>query len=228
MESIIDWRPTVKRLERRERSALDEAYQYHRALDKDGLPADIFTLSRCLKTVSAALRMPDGEAFKLTRQLWQRMYNALFDKLITNFPGHMVLLNTAGEALDQKEKFPTDGVLEFHPEGLRRDDDAYRIEIKHLYPKTHHCLESVWKQNRAAVKKEDFNASDCGEQGCFLKPFMVGEEVLAAESTTGKEKAYKQWWELYWMAYCTQDGDVRIQLQIQMEQLESVWGNLFY
>lgn len=218
----------MKRLERRERSALDEAYQYHRALDKEGLPADIFTLSRCLKTVSAALKMPQGESFKLTRQLWQRMYSALFDKLLTNFAGHMVVLNTNGDALDQKEAFPQDGILEFHPDGLRRDDDSYRIEIKHLYPKTFHCLQSVWKQNRAFIKKEDFNASDCGEHGCFLKPFMVGEEVLAAESMTGKEKAYKQWWELYWIAYCTQDSGEKLELYSQMEQIESVWGNLYY
>ncbi|MBI4533419.1 MAG: hypothetical protein HY711_05675, partial [Candidatus Melainabacteria bacterium] len=77
----------MARLERREKLALDESYRYYRMLDKNGGQPELYRLVKCFKTVSAALNIADEGQFKLTRQLWRRIHQALFDKLVTTFPG---------------------------------------------------------------------------------------------------------------------------------------------
>lgn len=215
-------------MDRRTRLALDESYNYYLALDKNGGAPNLYKLVKCFKTVSAALTVADGTQFKLTKQLWKRIQHALFDKLLTCFAGYVLVVDENGRQVAPKSRFPEEGMIEFHPEGCRRSDDVFQLEIKHLYPATAYRLATAWKSKGAMVKPADFSGPMCGEHGCFLKPVVLGQEVLSAESANGKEKAYHEWWELYWQAYCAKDRREQTILYKKMDQLEQVWGNLFY
>ncbi len=215
-------------MDRRTRLALDESYRYYLDLDKDEAAPNLYKVVKCFKTVTAALKVSDGTQFKLTKQLWRRIHQALFDKLITTFPGYVLVVDDNGQQVMPKSDFPEEGLVEFHPEGCRRADDVFQMEVKYLYPATQYRLAAAWKSKGAMVKPTDFSGPMCGEHGCFLKPVVLGQEVLSQESQVGKEKAYHQWWELYWQAYCARDKHEQHILQRRMEELEQVWGNLYY
>jgi hypothetical protein len=177
--------------------------------------------------VQAAIEKPYDD-FRLTRQLWSRVYYALFDKLITSFPGYCLVVDSEGHQLNVASDFPSTGVLEFHPAGLKRDDDVFSIEIRHLYPSTLNALKTAWKDNGAMTDPDSFIHKDCGPNGCYLKPLLLGDEVLGPETQTGKDAAYQAWWELYWQAYCTRDEKKQLMFFDRMHDLEAVWGNLYY
>ncbi len=61
-----------------------------------------------------------------------------------------------------------------------------------------------------------------------MKPFAVVLELIEEEAASGRLTAYREWWNLYWQAYCTADGREKRMLSQQMESLECVWGNLYY
>ena len=218
----------MARQDRREKLALDESYRYYRVLAKDGDQPELYRLVKCFKTVNAALKVADNGDFKLTRQLWRRIHQALFEKLVTSFPGYLLVTSAAGEPLFPKTKFPDDGLVEFHPDGCRRADDIFQMEVKHLYPGTQYCLGKAWQGKGARITPEDFAGPECSSEGCFLKPVVLGDEVLCEESNHGKQKAYHDWWDLYWQAYCTKDKHEQHMIYRHMDELELVWGNLFY
>lgn len=218
----------MARQDRREKLALDESYRYYRTLEKDGQLPELYRLVKCFKTVTAALNVAENGQFKLTRQLWKRIHHALFDKLLTSFPGYLVVTSQAGEQVTPKTLLPEEGTVEFHPDGCRRADDIFQLEIKHLYPGTQYCLNKAWQSRGARIMPEDFAGPQCGSQGCFLKPVVLGDEVLSEESKNGRQKAYHDWWDYYWQAYCTRDKQERQMIFRHMDELEQVWGNLFY
>jgi hypothetical protein len=215
------------KLERREKLALDEAYKEFRAITKDEGSADLFQLVKCLKTVGNALSSARGGQLKLTIRLWQRIQIALFDKLLTSFPAHVVIYSSDGSALKPKRAIPEGAIVEIHPEGLRRADDFFKMEIEQLDPITRHVLNKIWEERGNSTRREDFANFDCGEY-CTRKYFVVGDEVLRSESQKGKEQAYSEWWDLYWQAYCTPDKQQKKHIAKRMESIESVWGNQYY
>lgn len=219
---------SVARVDRREKLALNESYRYYRSLEKNGDVPDLYGLAQAFKNVSAGLKAADNGNFKLTKQLWKRMHQALFDKLITTFPGYVVVTDAEGNQIAPKSAMPDEGTVEYHPEHCRRADDIFRMEIKHLYPGTQYCLGVAWKNKGAHISPADFAGPQCSSAGCFLKPVLLGQEVLSEESEHGKDQAYHQWWDLYWQAYCTKDKGERSTIARRMEEIESVWGNLFY
>lgn len=219
----------MARLDRREKLALDEAYRYYRTVDKNGDYPDLYRLVKAFKTVTAALGVADhGHEFKLTRQLWRRIQQSMFDKLLTSFPGYVIVTGEDGQQLKPRDRFPEEGVVEFHPDGCRRADDIFQMEIKHLYPATLYRLQKTWETKGARIAPEDLAGGQCTEGGCFLKPVVLGEEVLSEESYSGREKAYHEWWDLYQQAYCTRDEREKAMIYRQMDELEAVWGNLYY
>ena len=215
-------------LDRRGKMALDESYRYYRKLDKNGEYPDIYHLARCLKTISACLEIADHHQFKLTRQLWRRIHHALFDKLITSFPGYVCVFDRDGTPALPRGEVREDGVVEFRGDGLRRADDVFRLEIKDLYPATFINLSKTWKTRGAHVIPGFFGEVDCSLYGCPIKPMILGLDVLDKESTEGKDKAYGEWWDLYWQAYCTRNHLERNGLYRKMDEIELVWGNLYY
>jgi hypothetical protein len=217
----------MMRLDRRQKTALDEAYRISRAVSKEEVQPDIFQLVRCLKTVEHALNGARDGQLTLTIRLWQRIRQALFDKIITSFPAHIVIFTADGKVLEPRNTIPDGASLEMRPEGLRRADDVFVGSVDDLNPNTRYILNRVWTERGSFTKREDFNAFVCGEV-CAPKSFVVGAEILESETQIGKERAYRQWWDLYWQAYCCQNHDERRELAQRMESLEAVWGNLYY
>jgi hypothetical protein len=217
----------MNRLDRREKLALDEAYKLFRLINRDEQIADTFQLVRCLKTISNALNSAHTGQLQITVRLWQRIQQALFDKLITSVPGYIVVYDADGRTLATRAPIPEDAIIELHPEGLKRSDDAFQMAFEHLHPVTRNSLIKVWLERGPYTKRDDFANFSCGD-ACPPKLFVLGDDLLRNESQNGKEKAYKQWWELYWQAYCSKDRGQRNDVLKQMQSLESVWGDLYY
>jgi hypothetical protein len=218
----------MARIDRRNRLALDESYRYYRSIEA-GKPPELFALSRCLNNVSTALFQSHGSEFKLTRQLWKRLQEALFDSYITNFVGTFEIRDSEGRPIKPGQMWPEQGVLSFRPEGCRRAEDIAEIELKRLYPSTFRGLEMLWKRQQSSVDPSAFSKEmSCDDGVCVMRPMVVGHEVLNAESSAGKAVAYQKWWELYWQAYCTARRTERVVLYRSMMELEVVWGDLYY
>lgn len=216
------------RQDRRERTALDEAYRYYRQLDSSEEKPDIFRLNKAVKTLSFALAVSDVSEFKLTKQLWKRLHQALFDKLISSFEGRIAIYDENRQAMEILQRLPENGFIEFYPEACRRDDDINEIELSKLYPKTYNVIKHVWEERNAFIKPQDFEGKDCDGGVCYMKPVLLGQEVLVAESNNGRADAHNRWWELYWQAYCSADKRDQDILVKQMNELEEIWGNLYY
>lgn len=216
------------RTERRERTALDEAYRYFQRIESGEEVANLFLLNKSVKTLSFALAFSDTNEFKLTRQLWRRLHQALFDRLITSFPGQIAVYDSERKIQEIRNTLPEYGYLEFIPDRCRRTDDINEIEIARLYPKTHGVIKRMWEQKGAFIKPADFDGGDCDNGVCYMKPMVVGQDVLCEESKKGKDEAHSKWWELYWQAYCINNKKEQDLIQKQMNELESVWGNLYY
>jgi hypothetical protein len=221
----------VARTDRRQRLALDESYKYYKSLEKEGMYPSLYELAKSYKTVTAGLAFAESghdATFKMTRQLWKRMQQAMFDKMLTTFPGYLTITDEDGNAVEPHTPMPEAGVVQFLPDGCRRADDIFRMEIKHLYPGTQYCLGTAWKTRGAHIAPADFAGPQCSNAGCFLKPMLLGQEVLAEESTSGRQLAYSKWWDMYWQAYCSSDRHERTMLERRMEELENIWGELYY
>jgi hypothetical protein len=216
------------RTDRRERTALDEAYRYYIQLDNENLTPDIFRLNKSVKTLAFALAVADVGEFKLTKQLWKRLHQALFDKLITNFSGRIAILTEDRQELEIRNKLPETGFLVFYPDRCRRADDENEIELSKLYPKTLNAITHIWEERGAFIKPSDFEGGDCDSGVCFMKPMLLGQDKLNEESAKGRMDAHHKWWELYWQAYCTSNKRDQSILTKQMNELEAVWGNLYY
>ena len=217
----------MARIDRREKIALDNAYRFFREVVKEEQTPDLFKLANCLKTITHALRVPQTSEFKLTTRLWRRIQETMLDKLLGSFPTHVIILSANGEALPSKESIPEDSLVEVHPQGLRRADDAFRVELRNFPSLTQARLKKVWRDKGGTSKPEDFAQIDCGSV-CPPKNFIAGEEMLKGESENGKERAYQKWWELYWQAYCSNDKQERLVIEKEMLDLEEVWGDLYY
>lgn len=227
MEARDEGRPLGKR-DRRDRIALDEAYRFYRSTIKEDHTPELFALVKALQTVSNALQVSGSGEFQLTVRLWNRIQQSLFDRLVTSYPAHVLVFDESGQPLASKSDWRDDCMIEIYPDGLRRDDDSFRMEVSNLHPVTRHRLVKVWKERGPSTKREDFaNMDECGDV-CAPKPFLIGDEVLLQESLDGKAKAYKRWWNLYWQSYCSGDNEDKILMTKQMNALEAVWGNLYY
>lgn len=217
----------MPRIDRRQKTALDEAYRYYNRLD-DGETPDPFMLSKSVRTLRSALMFSDNTEFKLTRQLWKRLHQALFDRLLTSFAGRIYILTEERKEIEILTPVPESGFLVFRPDCCRRADDLNEIELERLYPKTALVTKQIWESRGASVQPTDFQIDECGNGVCFMKPMVVGHDVLGEESRKGKDDAYHRWWDLYWQAYCCTSRHEQELLIKQMYALESVWGNLFY
>lgn len=216
------------RTERRERTALDEAYRYYQKLESGEEIANLYILNKAVKTLSFALAFSDTNEFKLTRQLWGRLHQALFDRLLTTFPGRITIYDRHHRPLEILNDIPENGFVEFHPDRCRRTDDINEIEVSKLYPKTLAIVKKLWKNKGAFIKPSDFEGGDCEGGVCHMKPMVVGKEVLQEESKKGRDDAHSKWWELYWQAYCINSKKEQDLIVKQMHELESIWGNLYY
>lgn len=216
------------RQDRRHKLALDESFRYYRSIDSGEAEPSIFELTKSLGTLSTALAFAQMGEFKLTRQLWKRLQQAMFDKLLTTFAGEIVVLDADGRPITPGGDLPEDGLLEFHPDRCHRAEDHCRIEIGKLYPKTIAVLQKLWAAGKTSVSPMDFDGYECEGGLCPMRPLMVGQDVLVKESLTGKDAAYNRWWELYWQAYCSDDEEYREEMYKQMGELEAVWGDLYY
>jgi len=221
----------MQRTERRDRVALDEAYDFYRQTVNDGSTQDLHRLANSLKTVCTALSAAESGELELTYRLWAKIRQALFDKLLTAFPAYVVAITPDGSALTAKSMLPDGCTIELHPEGLRRDDDVFRMAIEELHPLTRSRLNKVWMERGPATRKEDFDHMvDCSDGVCAMGPntFVVGGELLAQEAQTGRQRAYQDYWRLYWQSYCSPSSREKQYLTRQMASLEAVWGNLHY
>jgi hypothetical protein len=216
------------RVDRRNKLALDESYRYYRTLEAGEQP-QIFKLTKSLRTLSTALAFADSGEFKLTRQLWKRLQQALFDKLLNTFEGELEVFDPSGQQFVPGKPLPAEGFVRFHPQGCKRADDVVQLEISRIYPKSFKGIEKLWLSGQSHTTPACFDGiGDCDGGVCMMKPVVVGHEVLNTESSCGKTDAYKKWWELYWQAYCTKDKHVRSGIIKHMFEIEAVWGDLYY
>lgn len=216
------------RQDRRERTALDEAFGYYRKLERGEVEPDIFRLNKAVRTLGFALAVSDVSEFKLTKQLWKRLHQALFDKMISSFAGSIAILDEKRVQQEILRPLPESGFLAYSPERCRRLDDVCEIELSKLFPKTYNVVKRVWQERGAFIKPSDFEGGDCADGVCFMKPMVMGQDVLGEESQKGKAEAHNRWWELYWQVYCMSNKSEQENLVKQMSELESIWGNLYY
>ncbi len=217
----------MARIDRRQKLALDQAYQLYRQIIKGEKRADLYQLANCLTTINEILAGNVSDQFKLTKRLWQRNFESLCDLLITSFPVYIVIYDQFGQMQKPFQRISEPAIVEIHAEGLMRKSDIFRLELERLNVLTRTQLEKVWTSRGPRLKPEDFQNIDCGEF-CAPKNFLIGDEVLTNESELGKERAYKRWWDLYWQAYCAPSPPERQAVQEEMYILEKVWGNLYY
>lgn len=216
------------RLDRRRRTALDEAYRYYRQIENGEAEPDIYRLNQAVKTLSFALAVADVSEFKLTKQLWKRLHQALFDRLVTNFSGRLAVLTENREECEIRNDLPEKGYLQFYPDHCKRSDDVNEIELGKLFPGTYNTIRKLWLKRGAFVRPADFEGNNCEGGVCYMKPMVLGQDVLNEESKAGQLDAHNKWWELYWLAYCSNSKQEQMALTRQMSALESIWGNLYY
>lgn len=225
----------MEKTDRRELIALDQAYDFYRELVQDGSTHDLHRLVNSLKTVDNALDAAQNGHMDLTLRLWQKIRQALFDNLLTQFSAHVVAIAPDGRVLTNRDCLPDDCILELYPEGLRRTDDVFECAIEDLHPVTRERLERVWRERGPSTRRDDFvsareESGSCEGGVCTMKPntFIVGADVLTAEAKNGRERAYQDYWRLYWQSYCSPRAKERQHLTNLMASLEAVWGNLHY
>ncbi|MFN8550633.1 MAG: hypothetical protein U0103_04015 [Candidatus Obscuribacterales bacterium] len=218
----------MARLDRREKVALDQAYEFYKSTIGSNEAFTLHSLVNSLKTVSVAVSASNDGHLTLTTRLWMRIKQALFDKLLTTHPAYVIIYDGSNAPIEPKQRIPDDGTIEIHPHGLRRDDDRFSIELKHLHPVTRKHIQKVWIERGPDTKSDDFSNYECDGDVCMPKLFLIGDEVLQKEASNGKKEAYSQWWDLYWQSYCTPDRREKQQLTRRMNSLEAVWGNLYY
>jgi hypothetical protein len=221
----------MERADRRDKVALDQAYEFYKQSVRDGGGNDLYEVANSLKTVTKALDAAESGQLELTLRLWRKIRQALFDQLLTNFPAYVVAITSDGRILNHREALPDDCTIELHPTGLKRDDDVFHLPLSELHPHTRARLDRVWMERGPATRKEDFtHLAECDGGVCTMRPntFIIGDEVLVKEATSGREKAYSHYWSLYWQSYCSPSPREKQYLTRQMASLEAVWGNLHY
>lgn len=238
-----------ERQERRDRVALDKAYDFYRRLVMDGSSNDLHLLANSLKTVCNALDASENGEMQLTLRLWRKIRQALFDKLLTSFPCYVVAIGPDGNAITSRQALPDDTLIELHPEGLKRDDDVFHLQLDELHGRTREMLDRAWQEHGPSMRREDFerereeneglqhgDGGGCQNGVCALRTpgfssgsgFIPGDEVMAREASQGRARAYQDYWRLYWQSYCSPNARERQYLSRQMASLEAVWGNLHY
>jgi hypothetical protein len=219
----------MARVDRRQKLALDEAYRYYRQIEISGAEPSIFKLTKALRTLSTALAFADTGEFKLTRQLWKRLYQSLFYRLVTSYPGSLSVYSGDNLPLKPGGPLPEDGFVQFVADGCKRADDTAKTEVSRLFPRIFSVFSRVWQAGLNRVTPEDFaKVSECQNGVCMTKPFVVGDEKMSEEALTAKHEAYNKWWELYWQAYCAANNQERTAIRQHMSELEAVWGDLYY
>ncbi|HEY9678816.1 MAG TPA: hypothetical protein V6C76_12470 [Drouetiella sp.] len=216
------------RADRREKVALDQAYDFYKGTIAKNETFTLHSLVNSLKTVSTAINASTDGHLTLTTRLWMRIKQALFDKLITTYPAYVIIYDTNHKPIEQRQRIPDEGTIEILPHGLRRDDDRFSIDLTQLHPLTKKHIQKVWIERGPDTRGDDFSNVECDGNVCMPKLFIIGDEILQQEASTGKRQAYTQWWELYWQSYCTPDRKEKQMLTKQMNSLEQVWGNLYY
>ena len=214
-------------IDRRQKLALDEVYRLYRQIIKEEEQPDIYQMANSLTTLNSALTNNSYDQFQLTKRLWQRIFENLFDLFIKSFPIYVIIYNQDGEIQTTCESIVEPAVIEIHAQKLKRKTDIFSLDLDRLNPLTKNRIEQLWLEQGAWFKPEDFKNLECGEF-CTPKNFLIGDEILRNESEIGKERAYKRWWELYWQVYCAPRLLDKQVVQQEMYTLEAVWGNLYY
>lgn len=212
--------------ERRSKQALDESYRYYRRLEDAGSRPELYKIVKSFITVTAALNLPQQGSFKLTKQLWRMIHRALFDTLITSFPGYVIVTDEEDEVVKPQTPFPEEGVVEFHPDGCKRATDIFQNEIKSLMAVTRRLLAKAWEEKGARVSPGDFPGLDTNFAAHFRKSPALGDELLQEEASLGRSQAHHDWLELHQQIARTHDATERQRLIQCMEILEAVWGDL--
>lgn len=211
--------------ERRKKQSLDDSYRYYRGLEQAGHP-DLYKLVKSLQTVTAVLRFPANGHFKLSKPLWRRIWKALFDTLITSFPGHVIVVDEDDNGVQPDLPFPEEGWITFYPDGCKRADDHFQTEIKDLYPGTREYLAKAWQNTGAIITPEIFADPGASFAGYFIKHADIGDELLGEESSLGQQQAHIEWAELREQVSSSEDPAERQRLLDCIKELESVWGSL--
>lgn len=215
------------RIDRRQKLALDEAYRLYRQIIRKVKEPELYEIAHCLTTLHDALNYCDSIQFKLTKRLWQRIYESLCDVLVTSFPVYLIIYDENGDVQKPLRALNEPAKVEIHADGLKRGTDVFMLDLNHFNPMTKMVIEKGWVIKGSQFKPQDFSNVECGEF-CAPKNFLIGDDVLTAESEQGKERAHKRWWELYWQAYCTRSSLEKQAVQDEMHGLELIWGNLYY
>lgn len=214
--------------DRREKMSLERAYEIYCTTIKVESSVELYAIVEAVKTVQNALNAASGGGVRLTDRLWYRIRQALFDKLLTNHSIELEAFDSAGLAIPVGETIPNSGSFKIHPEGLRRLDDWFPVQILDLHEMTVIKVSKVWELHGAHLDKEHFIDLHIECAGaCMMPPGVIfGHERLREETRAGRKLAYTEWWDLYWRAYCTPDTDELAIVRERMAMLESVWGDL--
>ncbi len=213
--------------ERRKKQSLDDCYRYYRGLEETGKP-DLYKLIKCIQTVFAVLKLPADGHFKLTKPLWRRIHKALFDTLITSFPGYVIVSDEDNMNVKPDSPFPEEGSITFYPDRCKRADDNFQTEIKSIYPATRAALSKAWQTSGAQITPNLFSQPGSSFAGFFIKTQALGDELLGEEASLGQQQAHIEWFELYQQVSCSADPSERERLLDCMKELETVWGHLSY
>jgi len=197
--------------ERRRSMPLDEAYFYCRRLELRLERPALFKVCNAIRTVDLALAT-EGDfhqamSSNISPEAWSRVRDQLFKALITSFSGYfLVYAEGHTEALEQGDKWPEEGTIEFYPEKIFVVLKNYRSEFSQMDQPTLTILRWCFSQDKHNITPTLFNNEMDDETAeeqtevdatTFLdRMYKICEE----EAEEGKKKAHRRWCQLYWEA----------------------------
>lgn len=216
--------------DRRRKGSVNESYAYLRELEDGNSQPELFKLIKALQAVCAALRLSDSEGDSdagISGRMWRCVYRALFDTLITSFPGYVILSNENGEIQMPRSEFPEDGYLEFRPDQCKRTHDEFRMPLRDLLPGTRYYLALSWKLKGPRISPADFPCEAATFCSAFVRQSReVSDEEVKAATMRGRKQAHDEWRRLHREVSRAPDSEERQRLLDCMDDLESVWGSL--
>ena len=220
--------------ERRRKLTIEEVNIYWRALKEAAETPDLQRLCNAIRTLDLALTESDSALHnRLTSNVWSRERDDCFDFLFSSFPGYFVVYaEGTNTPLESESNWPESGMIEFYPQMVKRRDDAFRADIKHIHSALLVRLRWCFAEGRQYTVPEDFNTfRDCSkhydsdeqaEEARLLLERLY--ESCAYEASKLKKIAHRKWWQLQSEVTSCTDRRQKHQLRKQMEQLELIWG----
>ncbi len=222
------------KLERRNTMALDDAYHYLRGLEEGSERPSLHKLCSAIATVDRVLEpeLEPGQAVNLSTEVWTCVRDGLFNQLVASFPGGFTVYCDDGGELEPGSDWPDRGLLEFFPDRTSRKSDSYTARLERLDPQIALALRWCFADGRQVLKASDLNEPPArAAESCQDEPADEARQLIERfyavceeESTKGKKKAHRKWWQLYWEADTCQDRKAKHKLQKEMLELQSVWG----